>query len=122
MFDGHGGAATAEWLQANLLKYIENVRAFWGGGAGHRCGGCGCLSAECHAPHAQQDAGAALRRGPTAAVAPALSKRHVCRAANMQFWEGNNAPEQAVTKAFIKADAVRRKNPAGASAGGLERF
>lgn len=25
VFDGHGGAATAEWLQDNLLKYVEKV-------------------------------------------------------------------------------------------------
>jgi protein phosphatase 1K len=28
VFDGHGGSATAEWLQDNLLKYVEK---FWDG-------------------------------------------------------------------------------------------
>ncbi len=28
VFDGHGGSATAEWLQTNLLKYVEKVGSF----------------------------------------------------------------------------------------------
>ena len=38
VFDGHGGSATAEWLQDNLLKYVEKVggccKKGWGGGGG----------------------------------------------------------------------------------------
>lgn len=26
VFDGHGGYGTAEWLQKNLLTYVEKVR------------------------------------------------------------------------------------------------
>lgn len=45
VFDGHGGAATSEWLAKNLLKYVE------------------------------------------------------------KYWQGATAPEAAVTKAFLQADA-----------------
>ncbi|EFN53124.1 hypothetical protein CHLNCDRAFT_137480 [Chlorella variabilis] len=44
VFDGHGGAGTADWLTANLLKYVE------------------------------------------------------------KYWQGANAPEKAITEAFIQAD------------------
>ena len=40
VFDGHGGSATADWLQANLLNYVEKV------------GGCR-LSAGCRKPDKQ---------------------------------------------------------------------
>lgn len=48
VFDGHGGAATAEWLTNNLLGYVE------------------------------------------------------------KYWQGTNAPEKAVSEAFIQADKVGR--------------
>ena len=49
VFDGHGGAGTADWLTANLLKYVE------------------------------------------------------------KYWQGANAPEKAITEAFIQADKVGRR-------------
>lgn len=58
VFDGHGGNATAEWLAANLLNYVE------------------------------------------------------------KYWEGNSAPEKAITEAFIQADKVGAAPGAGWVLGG----
>lgn len=41
VFDGHGGAATADWLSANLLNYVEKV----GGCQSSQCWVGGCTAA-----------------------------------------------------------------------------
>ena len=116
VFDGHGGNATADWLSNNLLTCecqaaglpVWPSLSFLGDRSGGSVGGPGGRGPSHPIPPALSPlctVGAAVQKAHAAALLMFLPPP-----ANVdveKFWQGNSAPEMAISEAFIKADAVR---------------